>query len=134
VLITWAGTSGAVGNLSEVGFAGVGLLVAIVVAAFAGYLVAGAFRLVDDDPGRGALDVWAAYFIGLSLFILLLTLVPVIQMEILPDENRPISDRLMLIELVWIVGHVVAASAGALAGRWFLRRGEQRRDRQAATV
>lgn len=123
LLIGFATASGSFGDLSEVELLFGGLLLAVVVGIVAGWLM---IRALDRTAAerRSPLDAWAAFFVGLALFIFLITLIPaIILLGLFPDENQSIDTRVGWIYVVWIGGYAVAALAGALIGRQFLGRG-----------
>jgi len=123
LLIGFAGASGSFGDLAEVDVLLGGFGLAAVIGVFAGWLMGHALDRVDA-AGRSRLDAWAAFFIGLALFIFLITLIPaVIVLGLFPDENQPISNRIGWIYFVWVGGYALATLAGAFVGRLFLGRG-----------
>jgi len=125
VLLVWrAGASGAVGDLSEVRFLGVGLLYAIVFAVVTARVMMRALVLAEASPRLGRLDPWGAYALGLGVYNLALTAVPAIMYALLlADENQSLRSREWLVYLLWIGGHVGAVLAGYCAARGLLGRG-----------
>jgi len=122
-LIAIAGANGSLGDLSQVELLGAGILLAAVISAFAGWAMMHSLRRVDAER-RSRLDAWAAFLVGLALFIFLITLVPaLILLALMPDENQSLSSELVGPAAVWFGGYVLAAVAGAAAGRAFFGRG-----------
>ena len=124
VLLIWsAGASGSVGDLSEIRFLGVGLVSAIALAVFVGWLMAVTQRRAAASPGLGRLDPWGAYALGVGVYNLVLTAVPALAYGLLlADENQSLRSREWLVYLLWIGGHLVAVllaigAARALLGR-----------------
>lgn len=124
LLIWWAGSSGSVGDLREVRFAGLSLAYAITVAAVAGWLMTRALRLAEASPRLGEWDPWGAYALGLGVHALALTAVPAIMYALLlTDENRSLRDRAWLVGVLWVGGNLLAAVVGVAAARGLLGRG-----------
>ncbi|MDY7103840.1 MAG: hypothetical protein S0880_21865 [Actinomycetota bacterium] len=127
LLISRAGASGSVGDLSEVRFGGLGVAYQLVLAVLAGWVMAGALRRSAISPELGRLDPWGAYALGLGVYSLVATLVPAAILGwVLVDENASIRDRGWLVYLLWFGGHLAAAlaafgSARALLGRRLVR-------------
>lgn len=125
-LIWWAGTSGSVGDLSEVRFAGISLAWFVLVAAAAGWLTTRALRRAASSPHLARWDPWGAYALGLGVYTLALTAVPAIMYAVLlTDENESLRSREWLVMVLWIGGHLLAALAGAAAGRALLGRDDR---------
>ena len=124
VLLIWrAGSSGSVGDLSEVRFLGVGIAYALVLAAICGWSMTVALRRVEWSPRLGRFDPWGAYAVGLGVYNLALTAVPGIMYALLlSDENMSLRDRSWLVYVLWVAGHVGAAILALLAARAFLGR------------
>lgn len=122
LLIGFASASGSFGDLAEVDVLLGGFGLAAVIGVVAGWLMGHALDRVDA-AGRSGLDAWAAFFIGLALFIFLITLIPaVIVLGLFPDENQPISNRIGWIYVVWVGGYALATFAGAAVAKAFLGR------------
>jgi hypothetical protein len=124
VLIIWrAGSSGSVGDLSEIRFLGIGVALSLVLAIAVGWLMAATLRRAASSPELGTLDPWGAYALGVGVFTLALTAVPaLIYALLLADENQSLRSREWLIYLLWIGGHVVAVLLAAASSRALLGR------------
>lgn len=124
VLLVWrAGASGAVGDLSEVRFLGVGLVYSIVFAVATARVMMRALALAEASPRLGRLDPWGAYALGLGVYNLALTALPAIMYALLlADENQSLRSREWLVYLLWVGGHVGAVLAGYGAARGLLGR------------
>ena len=93
-LIAIAGANGSLGDLSQVELLGAGILLAAVISAFAGWAMMHSLRRVDAER-RSRLDAWAAFLVGLALFIFLITLVPaLILLALMPDENQSLNSQI----------------------------------------
>lgn len=123
LLIWWAGTTGSVGDLSEVRFLGVGLVYAAALAVFVGWLMSVTLRRAAASPELAPLDPWGAYALGIGVYNLMLTAVPaLIYGLLLADENQSLRSREWLVYFLWVGGHLVAivlavGAARALLGR-----------------
>jgi hypothetical protein len=125
-LIAIAGANGSLGDLSQVELLGAGILLAAVISGFAGYGMMRSLRRAEAQH-RSQLDAWAAFFVGLALFIFLITLVPaLILLALIPDEGQSLSSQIAGPAAVWFGGYVVAAVAGAATARAFFGRGRMR--------
>lgn len=123
ILLWWGGSSGSIGDLREIEFLAPALGVALGVSVLAGYVMERALRLPENDPAMGRNDPWAAYFVGLAVLSLGLTLIPALGLLILlPDENAPLGSRVTLFELMWVGGTVLVVVLSFVAGRAVLRR------------
>ena len=124
LLLIWrAGASGAVGDLSEMRFLGVGVAYSIGLAVLSGTLMIIALRRAEASPGLGRLDPCGAYALGIGVYNLALTAVPaLIYWMLLTDENESLRSRSWLLYLLWVAGHVGAAVVALLAARGFLGR------------
>jgi len=121
-LIAIAGANGSLGDLSQVELLGSGILLAAVISGFAGWGMARSLRRADAQR-RSQLDAWVAFFVGLALFIFLITLVPaLILLALMPDEGQSLSSQIAGPAAVWFGGYVLAAVAGAAAARAFFGR------------
>ena len=125
-LIAIAGANGSLGDLSQIELLGAGILLTVAISGFAGWGMTRSLRRADAQR-RSHLDAWAAFFVGLALFIFLITLVPgLILLSLMPDEGQALSSQIVGPAAVWFGGYVLAAVAGAAAGRAFFGRGGTR--------
>jgi hypothetical protein len=121
LLIWWAGSSGSVGDLSQVRFLGISTLYAAGLAALSGRLMAVALERAEASPRLARLDPWGAYALGIGVYELALTAVPAIMYGLLlADENQSLRSREWLVHLLWIGGHLAAALLGFAAARALL--------------
>jgi hypothetical protein len=124
VLLIWrAGTSGSVGDLSEVRLLGVGVAYAAGLAVLVGWTMTVALRRAEHSPQLGRLDPWGAYAVGIGVYNLALTAVPALMYALLlSEENSSLRDRAWLVYLLLFGGRVGAAVVAFLAARGFLGR------------
>jgi hypothetical protein len=128
-LIGWAGTSGSVGDLSQVRFLGVSTLFAVALSCLGGWLMALALDRAQRSPRIGRLDPWGAYALGIGVYELALTAVPAIMYGLLlADENQSLRSREWLVYLLWIGGNIAAALLSFAAARALLRPGLRSED------
>ena len=121
-LIAIAGANGSLGDLSQVELLGAAIFLAAVISGLAGWGMTRSLRRADTER-RSHLDAWAAFFVGLALFVFLITLVPaLILLALFPDEGQSLSSQIAGPAAVWFGGYVLAAAAGAAAGRAFFGR------------
>ena len=103
VLIWRAGTSGSVGDLSELRFAGFGLAYSIALAVVAGRLMQHALERSSASGPNGRLDPWGAYALGVGVFTVTITAIPGIMFLLLvTDEDMSLRSREWLITLLWV--------------------------------
>ncbi len=120
-LIWWAGTSGSVGDLSQIRFLGMGAMYAVGLACLVGWLMTRALDQAQTSPRIARLDPWGAYALGIGVYELALTAVPAIMYGVLlADENKSLRSREWLVYLLWIGGHVGAALLSFAAARALL--------------
>lgn len=126
VILIWrAGASGSVGDLSELNFLWFGLTYSVVFAVGAGFLMGRALTRAAASSRLGRFDPWGAYALGVGVHTLALTALPALMLGILlADENQSIRGRVWLVQLIWIAGHLVAATIAVLAARALLGRAE----------
>jgi hypothetical protein len=123
LIFRWAGSSGSLGDLSEIEVLGVGLVIAFAASVAAGILMGRAFDIAAQDPDVGRLDPWAALFVGLMLLSVAVTLVPATGLVVLlPDENTPLGARAHWLGLIWVGGSALAASVSVWGARRVLVR------------
>lgn len=123
-LIWWAGTSGSVGDLSQVRFLGVSTLYAIGLGVLAGWFMTIALDRAQASTKIGRLDPWGAFALGIGVYELALTAVPAIMYGLLlADENKSLRSQEWLVYLLWIGGHLAAAAVSFAAARAVLSPG-----------
>ncbi|MGI9613552.1 MAG: hypothetical protein ACR2QO_11615, partial [Acidimicrobiales bacterium] len=67
-LIGWAGTSGSVGDLSQVRFLGLSTLFAVGLAYLGGRFMTIALERAQTSPRIGRLDPWGAFALGIGVY------------------------------------------------------------------
>lgn len=124
VLIWRAAASGSVGDLPATAVLVLGLAYSVAVGAMAGVALVRALGWARDEPGVGRLDVWGGYVLGLGVYVVLLTALPLLVHALLfGEEGRTLADRFWMAALLWVAGHLAAAALGIRAGAAVLRRG-----------
>jgi hypothetical protein len=122
MLIAIAGANGSLGDLSQVELIGPSIVLAILIAGFAGWSMERSLRRADTEH-RSPVDAWAAFFVGLALFVFLITLVPaLILLALFPDEGQSLDASIAGLGAVWIGGYILAAAAATAAARAFFER------------
>lgn len=122
-MIWWAGSSGSLGDLSEIEMLGAGLSVSAASGVLAGVLMGKALDIAARDPTVGRLDPWAALIVGVTVLSVSVTLVPVVGLlSLLPDEDTALRSRTHSLAAIWICGSIVAGYLSYRVARWVLVR------------
>ena len=122
VLLIWrAGSSGSVGDLSEVSLLGVGLVVSASLGVLAASLVYQALGRAEVSTRLAVGDVWGAYALALGVYTVALTLTSgLMYLLLLTDEHQSLRARFWLIAVLWVLGRVVAVLVAIGSGRALL--------------
>lgn len=115
----------ALGALGEAEFARLGptaILLFVVVATFAGYLVHRGLEQVSAKPRtRRPADVWIAFVVFLTILLVGVILIPVVVVFITVDSDHGLSDRELLVSVLWLAGHAGLVAIAYLTARALFR-------------
>ncbi len=111
----------ALGAVGEAEFARLGpaaILVFVAVAALAGYLVHRGLEQVWAKPRtRRPADVWIAFVVFLTILLVGVILIPVLVVFITVDSDHGLSDRELLVTVLWFAGHLGLVAIAGIAAR-----------------
>ena len=110
----------ALGSLGQAEFARLGpvaILGFVVLAVGTAYLVKRWLERAWGEPGRRPADVWIAYVVALTILVFGTILTPVLTVLIAVDSDHGLSDRELLVGVLWGAGHIGSAALAYLAAR-----------------
>lgn len=111
----------ALGAIGEAEFARLGPLATlgfVAIAVFVGALVDRGLRRVWCEPTRRRpADVWIAFVVALTILLVGVILIPVLIVFITVDSDHALSDRELLVNLLWFGGHLALVVLAWLAAR-----------------
>lgn len=111
----------ALGALGEPEFARLGpaaTLGFVAIALFAGYLVYRGLERVWSEPDRRRpADVWIAFVVFLTILLVGVILIPVLIVLITVDSDHGLSEREVLVEVLWYSGHIALVAIAYLVAR-----------------
>ena len=111
----------ALGAIGEAEFARLGplaTLMFVAIAFFAATSVDRGLRHVWSDPTRRRpADVWIAFVVALTILLVGVILIPILIVFITVDSDHALSDRELLVDLLWLGGHLALVVIAWLAAR-----------------
>jgi hypothetical protein len=111
----------ALGALGEADYARLGpaaVLGFVAIAVFAGYLVHRGLSLVRSEPGRRRpADVWIAFVVFLTILLVGVILIPVLIVFIAVDSDHGLTERELLVEVLWYSAHLALVALAWMAAR-----------------
>lgn len=126
----------ALGALGEPEYARLGpsgILGFVAIAVVAGYIVYRGLGRVRSEPDRRRpADVWIAFFVFLTILLVGVVLLPVLIVFITVDSDHGLSDRELLVEVLWYAGHLGLLTLATLAARSVFNSPRSERDEAAA--
>jgi hypothetical protein len=111
----------ALGAIGEAEFARLGplaTLIFVAIAVFAAFSVDRGLRRVWSDPiRRRPADVWIAFVVALTILLVGAILIPVLIVFVTVDSDHALADRELLVNSLWIGGHVLVVVLAWLGSR-----------------
>ncbi len=110
----------ALGALGEAEFARLGpvaVLGFVTIALGSAYLVNRWLQRAWSEPSRRPADVWIAFAVALTILLVGVVLIPVLIVLITVDSDHGLSDRELLVDVLWFSGHLGLAAVAYFAAR-----------------
>lgn len=110
-------TIGALGEIEYSRLGPVAVLLFVAIAVATGYLVYRGLERVWSEPGRRPADVWIAYLVALTILLVGVIIIPVAVVFVTVDSDHGLSDRALLVDALWLAGHLGFAALAWVAAR-----------------
>lgn len=122
-----ASGAGGLGHLNRGAFIALGLVTLVPVGIAFGWHTYRHLQVATRYASRRASEVWAAYFAGISVYGMLVAVLPAVIWWWMVNDDTSISDRGGWFYLAWVVGNAFAAGLGLLASTAVFGAGKARR-------
>lgn len=110
----------AIGALGEIEYARLGpaaSLLFLAVATATGFLVNRGLQRSWSEPDRRPADVWIAWIVALTILLVGVILIPIGIVFIAVDSDHALSDRAVLVEVLWFAGHLGLVAVAYITAR-----------------